>query len=177
MLSVFGLFQQLLHASSVMACVWEHSLHQLSGQQCHTCCIMLLQVHTSLLCQACPFALSYMQSNLSLDATVPTPSLDYANPIVCSITCSSPLLMQARCCQSSDQSQLSTDATGVADSTRDYKRLFYIFFIFLATQVSFQISTDANGVAHSPRDYNCLFSFFFGHTCKFPTLYRRKWCG
>ena len=97
-------FQQLFHPPSVMACLGEYSLHQLSIEQCHACCIHQHAV-PSMPCLTC-----YTLSNSSLDATVPTPSLDHANPIVCSTLCSSPLLMQVRCCQNSNQSKISTDA-------------------------------------------------------------------
>ena len=120
-------FQQLFHAPSVMACLGEYSLHQLSIQQCHACCLMLLQVHTSMLCQACPFDLSYTLSHSSLDATVPTPSLHHANSIVCRMACSSPMLMQVRYCQNSNQSyplQRQCCLPDGVDSVRGYNQPF-----------------------------------------------------
>ncbi len=115
-----------------MACLEEYSLHLLSVQQCHACCIILQQVHTIMLCQACPFDFNCMLSKSSLDATVPTPSLDHANPIVCSTLCSSPLLMQVRCCQNSKQSpslQRQCFLPGVVDSVRGYNQPFEVLFL------------------------------------------------
>ncbi len=125
-------FQQLFHAPSVMACLGEYSLHQLSIQQCHACCLMLLQVHTSMLCQACPFYMSYTLSNSNLDATVPTPSLRHANSIVCSMVCSSPMLMQVRYRQNSNQSyslQRQCCLPDVVDSVRGYNQPFVGLFL------------------------------------------------
>ncbi len=108
-----------------------------------------------------PFCLELYATKSKLGCNSANSSLDYANPIVFSKACLSPLLMQARCCRNSNRSQPSTDAIGVADPARDYKRPFFSLFILVGnSHVSSQLSTDAIGVADSARDYKQLFFFF-----------------